>query len=72
MGSITSLKYTFNYPDWSSLQAVWSPVQLKDARAMISHEMLSMRTLNTVLASLAGFVAWRVSLEDLGSSTTRH
>lgn len=47
-------------------------MQHQDAIAMIPHEILSMRTLNTVLLSLVGFVAWRVSLEDLGSSLTRH
>lgn len=34
-------------------------------RTMIPHDMFSVRSFKTVLVLLAGFVAWRVSLDEL-------
>lgn len=46
-------------------------MQHEHRRIMIPHDMLSMRSFKTVLVLLAGFVAWRVSLDELYNTQCR-
>lgn len=59
----------YNCPDRSFLRQceAWcsTSISQQTSGAMIPHDMLSMRSLETVLVLLAGFVAWRVSLNEL-------
>lgn len=46
-------------------------MQHERPRTMIPHDMLSTRSFKTVLVLLAGFVAWRVSLDELYNAQCR-